>query len=181
MTRGRILRPLAAFLLAIGAIALFAGCGEEETLDVEEGEPLELGELAYTVQLTRFLNPDDSEDLAYLRGQPEAPDGRGYLAVFMLVENEGDESASVSSEMEVVDTRDNRYEPVESESLFALQPGAPVPPDGELPAPDSAAATGPIQGSMVLFLVDETITEYRPAELEVGGPGGETGRVELDL
>jgi hypothetical protein len=169
-------------LLAIGGLAAVIGCGEEHSLEVEEGEPVELGELSYNVQLTRFLNPEDAEDQAYLLGRPDPPKGESYLAVFMLVENEGDEPAAVDvEEMRVVDTRDHSFEPVESESEFALTVNATVPADGELPAPDSPAASGPIQGAMVLFLVSEAITESRPVELEIPGPGGETGLVELDI
>jgi hypothetical protein len=180
MTRGR-LRPLAAVLLAIGALALVVGCGEEETLHVEEGEPLELDELAYNVQVTRFLNPEATEDAAYLRGQSPPAQGEAYLAVFMQVANEGDEPAEISDHMEVVDTRDNRFEPVENESEFALQPGALVPADGEVPEPGTVAATGPDQGALVLFLVEEAIAESRPVELEITDSDGETGVVELDL
>jgi hypothetical protein len=181
MTRGP-LRRLLSFVAVSATLALGAGCGEEESLEVEEGEPVELGELSYNVQLTRFLNPAVSEDEAYLHGQPEAPAGQSYLAVFMLIENEGDEPGPVDpGEMRIVDTRDSSFEPVESTSEYALQPGATVPADGELPEPGSIAASGPIQGSMVLFLVREEITENRPVELEIPGPTGETGLVELDI
>lgn len=85
---------LLAGLLAVGLIA--TGCGEEEEeLDVEEGVPVELGELRYNVQITRFLNPHDAEDRAYLRGEREAPANEEYLAVFMTVENEGDSAAKL--------------------------------------------------------------------------------------
>jgi hypothetical protein len=180
MTRGPRLRALAV-LLAIGALIIGPGCGEEHSLEVEEGEPLELGDLAYTIQLTRFLNPQDSEDRAYLQGQPEVPEGESYLGVFMLIENEGDEPAPAGiDEMRIVDTRDNHFGPVESESEFALRSGATVPGDGELPQPDTPAASGPIQGSLVLFLVRDEITENRPVELEIEREG-ETGLVELDI
>jgi hypothetical protein len=182
MARGsrRTLGPLAATVLAVGVLGL-AGCGEEESHEVEEGEPLELGELAYNVELTRFLNPADPEDAAYLRGQPEARRGESYLGVFMRIENEGDEAAPVSDHMEVLDTRDNRFDLVESESEFALQPDSVVPADGELPAPGTAPSTGPVQGSLVLFLVEDTITENRPVELEISDSSGESGLIELDI
>ena len=34
---------------------------------------------------------------------------------------------------------------------------------------------------MVLFLIDTAATENRPLELEIPGPDGETGTVELDI
>ena len=49
----RLMRLGLAALLLVAAL-LVVGCGEEEGLDVAEGEPVELGELLYNVQLTRF-------------------------------------------------------------------------------------------------------------------------------
>ena len=70
--------PLAILLvLALRRRRVAAGCGEEEELHVIEGEPLELGELRYNVQITRFLNPDDPEDQGYLVGQEPPEPGRG--------------------------------------------------------------------------------------------------------
>lgn len=164
------------------AATLAAGCGEEKELDVVEGEPVELGELLYNVQITRFVNPNDPEDEAYLRGQPRSGPDEEYLAVFMTVENEGDSPARLPDEMTVRDTRDNTFEPVESRSAFALDLGGTLPAGDEVPAPGTPAASGPINGAMVLFLVDRTVTENRPIELEIPFPsGGEEARVELDI
>ncbi len=49
-----------------------SACGEEEESEVVEGEPIEVAGLEYNVQITRFLNPDDTEDAEYLVGQPPA-------------------------------------------------------------------------------------------------------------
>jgi hypothetical protein len=175
--------PVVTLLLTIAALALAAvaaGCGEEEGLEVVEGEPVELGELSYNVQLTRFLNPDDTEDGEYLVDQPEPPTGSEYLGVFMTIANESEEAVASSSGYEVVDTLDARFEPVESESPYALDIGATVPPEEEIPLPDTTAQAGPVQGAMLLFLVDEAVTENRPLELEIHS-GAETGTVELDI
>ena len=51
-----------------------------EPAEVVEGEPLELGELDYNVQITRFLNPDDAEDAEYLVGQPPRRPGTSTSA-----------------------------------------------------------------------------------------------------
>jgi hypothetical protein len=171
---------LVAALLA-GALTV-AGCGEdEEELDVIEGEPVELGELRYNVQITRFLNPNDPEDEAYLVGQPDASPDEEHLGVFMTIENESDSSVQLPDEMTVVDTRDNKYDPRESESVYALELGATLEGGDELPAPDTPAATGPINGAMVLFLVNRSVTENRPIELEIPSSTGEEARVELDI
>jgi hypothetical protein len=67
----------------------------------------------------------------------------------------------------VVDTRGNEYEPLESDSEFAFPLGAELGGGDELPAPDTPAASGPIKGGMILFLVDRAVTENRPIELEI--------------
>ena len=169
-----------AFALVAGA--LVAGCGEDtEELEVVEGEPVELGELLYNVQITRFLNPNASEDQAYLRGQPELSPDEEYLAVFMTVENEGDEPERLPEEMTITDTRDNTYEPLRSNSEYALELGVAVAAGDEVPAPDSPAASGPIKGGMVLFRVDRAVTENRPIALHIRSESGEEAEVELDI
>jgi hypothetical protein len=173
---------LVVAMLALAG-GLVAGCGDdEEELDVEEGVPVELGELLYNVQITRFLNPGDPEDEAYLVGQPEAQPDQEYLGVFMTIENEGDETVTVPEDMRIVDTRGNEYEPLDSDSEFALPLGIRLPGGDELPAPDTPAASGPIQGGMILFLVDRTVTENPPIELEItSSSSDDEARVQLDI
>jgi hypothetical protein len=169
--------------MVVAALALTAGCGsDEEKLDVIEGEPVELGELLYNVQITRFLNPSDPEDDAYLRGQPVPSSDQEYLAVFMTIDNEGDSPAELPHEMTIRDTRDNTFKPLESDSVYALALGETLGPGDEVPGPGTPAASGPIQGAMVLFRVDNTVTENRPIELEIPSEsGGDEARVELDI
>lgn len=176
-----ILALLALALVAAAPAGVLAGCGEEEEETHVEGEPVEVDGLSYNVQLTRFLNPGDPEDSSYLAGEPPAPPGKQYLGVFMVIENETSGPARVAREMTVADTRGNPYRPVGSTSDYALQLGAEVPPGGELPRPGTTAAAGPIQGAMVLFLVDQDVTENRPVTLEIPSEHGEPGHVELDI
>jgi hypothetical protein len=203
--------PLAIFLaLALCAALVVAGCGgEEEELQVVEGEPLELGELAYNVQITRFLNPDDPEDKGYLAGQQPPEPGQAFLGVFLTIENDGDEAADIPYNFKVRDTQASEsasqgvgiYDPVPSSSVYALQlPGqdesasggfeegavedlqpTTIPAGDEIPIPDSTAAEGVIGGAMLLFLVDQEVAENRPLELEVPGEAGEHGTIELDI
>lgn len=173
-----------ALLLAglVAALALLAGCGDDENKnEAVEGEPLELGELLYNVQITRFLNPSNRDDAAYLEGLEEAPPGQEYLAVFMRINNEGSETERVPLTFTVMDSRGTEYEPLELDNPFALEFGAAIEPDGTVPVPDTPAASGPIKGSMVLFLVDQSASENRPLVLEIPGPDGETGHIELDI
>ena len=80
----------------------------------------------------------------------------------------------------VSDTLENEYLPVESESPFALEIGAPVPAEEALPLPDTTAQTGPNQGSLLIFSVDDEVSENRPLKLEIESDG-ELGEVILDI
>ena len=74
-----------------------------------EGEPIELGELAYNVQITRFLNPDDTEDSEYLRRPAAAAArARSYLGVFLVIENETEEARPSATDYVVIDTLEQR-------------------------------------------------------------------------
>jgi hypothetical protein len=181
------MRAKVAFILGLVALLVampLAGCGEEEgeeALESVEGEPLHLGELIYNVAITRFLNPNDTSDQEYLVGQPPEPPGQSYLAVFLLITNDSDDEAfQVADDFTVTDASGRLYEPLESESPYALELGATVEPDGAIPEPDTTAAEGPIQGAMLLFLVDDDVSEERPLELEIESTEG-TGIVELDI
>ena len=168
---------LACVLSALGV----AACGnDEDDVTVKEGEAVKLGDLLYNVQITRFLNPNDSEDASYLEGKPDAPASKAYLAVFMTVENEGDDPVTIPGDFEIEDTRGDTYRSVPSDRAYALKPDTALGPGDELPKSGTAAASGPIQGAMVLFLIDESATENRPLELKIPSPSGD-GRVELDI
>jgi hypothetical protein len=171
-----------ALLAALSTLGLaLVACGSDEATVVVEGEPAELGELAYNVQLTRFLNNHDVEDAEYLVGKPEPEPGTSYLGVFLTITNENkDEPQDSADGYTVVDTIGNKFEPEDSESPYALDIGAEVPKESQLPIPDSTAATGPNQGALLLFLVDDTVSENRPLELEIDSPDG-SGVVELDI
>jgi hypothetical protein len=201
--------PLIVLALALCAAVVAAGCGgDDEELNVVEGEPLELGDLAYNVQITRFLNPDDAEDEGYLAGQERPDPGMAYLAVFLTIENDAGEAQDVPYAFRVRDTQADPtatsgtgiYSPIPSASVYALQlpgqdqsaaggitPGevddlqpTKVPADGEIPIPDSTAAEGVIGGAMLLFLVDQEVAENRPLELSVPGED-DSGTIELDI
>src|ERR671912_2605030 len=87
-------RPLQSLLALLALLALAVGasaCGyESDSHHVEEGAPVELGELHYNVTFSRYLNPNDSEDEAFLVGQKEAPKGETYFGVFFAVQNDSD-------------------------------------------------------------------------------------------
>jgi hypothetical protein len=180
MSRPRLI-ALAAALLALLAMPLLAACGDEESLDVKEGEPVTVDDFEYNVVISRFLNPDDTEDGDYLVGQRPLQGDELYLGIFMTVANDGDADASLPRDFTVVDTQGKEYAPLDSSSAYALPLGATVAPGEEYPIPDSTAAVGPIEGAMVLFRITQASTEDRPLELEIHSNTGEDGRVELDI
>ena len=148
---------------------------------MKEGEPVEADELSYNVVISRFLNPDDVEDSAYLVGQPEAPAGEEYFGVFMQVHNEGDEEVTIPEAFRVIDTLETVYDPAPSESPYALPLGEALGPDEELPEANSIGQDGPTGGSLLLFLIEESSTENRPLEFEIPLPSGKLGLIELDI
>jgi hypothetical protein len=69
---------------------------------------------------------------------------------------------------------------VESNTVFALDLGSEVEGDESVPAVDTAAAEGPVQGAVVLFLIPTIAEQNRPLEMTLEADGDE-GKVELDL
>jgi hypothetical protein len=181
-----LMRPGRTGALAVAiALALVGavGCGDELGKEAEEGVPIKLGDLEFNVQLTRFLNPADPEDAEYLAGQKlPPPAGKSYLAVFMRIDNRGDSPVTLPSpaQLSIVDTTGAAFQALPSSTDYAVPLGSPVSGGGEVPAPGTAGASGPAQGSIVLFLVDQSVPENRPLDLEVEYQG-ETGTVELDI
>ncbi len=176
----RLTALLAALALAAAALGV-AGCGyESEHKDVVEGEPVELGDLTYNAIFSRFLNPDDTEDAEYLVGQPEPPPGSTYFGVFLEVQNETDETQRVADHFKIIDIDHREFESLESESPYAFPKGAELEEHEQIPILDSTAQTGPIEGSVVLFLLPASASDNRPLLLEVPGDEG-PAEITLDL
>jgi hypothetical protein len=177
----RIVLPLLA-ALALAAAALGASaCGSEsDSKDVVEGQPVTLGELEYNVIFSRFLNPNDNEDSAYLVGQPETPPGSAYFGVFVEIQNESEEAQTLADSFTITDADHETFEALESESLYALPFGGEVESQEQIPILDSTAEQGPIEGSLILFELPASASENRPLVLSIPGPDG-PATVTLDL
>jgi len=173
---------LVPLLLAALTLALFASaCGyESHEKDVVEGEPVELGELSYNVIFSRFLNPSDNEDSAYLVGQPPVPAGSAYFGVFFEVQNESEEPQKLADSLTIEDAGHEKFEAIPSESLYALPLGDEVESQEQIPVLDSTPQQGPIEGSLALFLLPASASQNRPLTLHIPGPEG-PGEVTLDL
>jgi hypothetical protein len=185
----RLLRLLPLVLLA--ALTLTA-CGnrdevEERAIGEIESHYMRVGELRYQVQISRQLNPNDTEDAYYLRGVPEDEaelDGRDetWFGVFIRVENPTDEQLTPTTQFEIEDTLENVYEPIELEEANAFRyTPRPLGPGGLLPAPSSPAGQGTINGALLLFKIKRESYENRPLEFVVSAPGEDSRGVDLDL
>jgi hypothetical protein len=178
----RFLLPLLAALALCALAPALSACGySSNSKDVVEGEPVKLGELEYNVTFSRYLNPNDTEDSAYLVGQKPPPNGSAYFGIFFEVQNESDQSLTLPSTLTITDAEHKTYDLVPSESLYALPLGGKVEPHEQVPVLDSTAQLGPIEGSVALFLLPGEASDNRPLTLHIPAPNGETGSVTLDL
>lgn len=177
----KILRALITTALAAALAMLLGACAEEEHHDVVEGQAAQLGDLEYKVVFSRPLNINDVEDRSYLPDRNPPPPGSSYLGVFIQIENTADEGTEqLPEEMTVVDTEGQRFQPLESESVFALDLGGELGPGDQAPALDSTAQTSPVSGALLVYEVPDEAVENRPLELVI--PGAEDdARVELDI
>jgi hypothetical protein len=187
----RPIRLLALLALLAGVLAT-AGCGANTTQTqkgavTDEGEYLELGGLKYQVQISRYLNPADTEDSAYLKGLPSGVKlGTDdiWFGVFMRVENDGSKPEASSSDYEITDTQHNTFRPVPLDAKvneFAYVPTT-LQPTAIVPSSDSIAGQGVIQGVLVLFRLKESDLQNRPLTLHIAkGSTGPSTSVDLDL
>jgi hypothetical protein len=178
--RGALILAFVLVLTLVGA----AGCGGEDIgHEADEGVPIKLGELEFNVQETRFLNPSQADDSEYLQGQQlPTPAGKSYLGVFLTIHNDGDHAVRLptDSEVSVTDTTGAAYETLPSDTDFSAPLGTELAGGADVPAPGTAAASGPVQGALMLFLVDQAVNENRPLKLEIEFEG-EAGEIVLDI
>ena len=189
-------RAASACALALLALAL-PGCGSQAESSPagrsseahREGLFVEAGDLHYRVLITRQLNPRDPGDRDYYSG-PEAPAGSLLYGVFLDVCNQDDEPHLAARDFRVVDTRGTEFEPIEIEqehSIYRYEPRE-LQPDECIPKADTAAASGPIAGSLLLFQFPAAAIENRPLALEIMPPASYGGvreelveEIDLDL
>lgn len=182
MPRPCRLASLLSAALALAALALFvSACGySSDSKEVVEGEPVKLGELRYNVVFSRFLNPNDNEDAAYLVGQPPPPNGSTYFGIFLEVQNKSEETQTLADSFTITDADEERFDAIPTESLYAFPFGGEVESQEPVPPPDSTPQQGAIEGSLVLFKLPASASENRPLTLSIAGPEG-PAEVKLDL
>ncbi|HEY7953621.1 MAG TPA: hypothetical protein VID70_11630 [Solirubrobacteraceae bacterium] len=199
MARIRLpLRPLLA-LVALAAVFALSACGDSHTKvsgGTYAGESganapyLDVGPLVYEVQLSRQLNPFDTEDSTYLVGlspaQQHLAPGEEWFGVFLQVYNNSEVGhlAAGALSMRITDTQGNVYRPTipNTTNPFAYRAGF-VPAKGRIPALDTVAADGPTQGALLLYKIKIISLDNRPLELHLVDPVDptQTASAELDV
>jgi len=181
---------------AVCALAL-AACGnanQRETTGTYAGEGglpapyLDVGPLAYQVQISRELNPYESEDQAFLEGLPASVQalrpGEEWFAVFLQVYNETSKPHPASTEISLYDTQGNVYYPIVPTGYnpFVYR-GGEVPAHTRLPEPDSIAGESQTQGEALLFKLKVASLANRPIEIKIVNPENpsEVATAELDV
>jgi hypothetical protein len=187
--------PLAAIALLL--VLVLGACGDSHTkvstgtYAGESGQNapyLDVGPLVYEVQLSRELNPTNSEDASYLQGlsaaERQLAPGQEWFAVFVQVYNNTSGALPSATELTISDTQGNSYIPVVPSQInpFAYRPQT-VPAKGQLPKPDTTADSGPTQGALLLYKIQTVSLDNRPLILKIVDPTDptETASAELDV
>ncbi|MGI8863469.1 MAG: hypothetical protein ACR2JH_03580 [Solirubrobacteraceae bacterium] len=184
------LRRLASLLAGALTLALgLAACGDKvshPTVADNEGVYVDAGAVSYQVQVSRQLNPYNSEDRQYLNGvdsPPPKPD-QEWFAVFLYAKNETHSNQTTTDSFDITDTQGNQYFPVAvnpSVNPYAWT-AQTLQPLGTEPAPDTTAAFGPTQGALLLFKLDVSVYSSRPLTLEINSSDqAQPAVVSLDL
>jgi hypothetical protein len=192
----RLRKPILALPAVLAAVALGA-CGDSHTkvtTGTYAGESganapyLDVGPLKYEVQLSRELNPANSEDSAYLKGlgaaERKLEPGQEWFAVFVAVYNTTGHSERATETMTISDTEGNVYAPIVPGSVneYAYRGGV-VPSKEQLPPPDTTPYFGPTQGSLLLYKIKVLSLDNRPLEIKITNPEdlAESANAELDV
>jgi hypothetical protein len=181
------MRIVLAAALALSLAGFVSACGGSDDLSgIDEGQSFELNGLRYNVVYDRFLNPAQTEDSQYLKGLPAPPQGKAYYSVFILVKNDGNDTITLPNQGDITMTDtvqpQDTFTPIDNSATdYGFPFGQTLAKDDEVPDPDSIAASGPTEGSLVLFLVDQGVTENRPLDLHIDNQGPEDATVKLDV
>jgi hypothetical protein len=182
-------------LLACCALLALGGCGDSHTkvsTGTYAGESgasapyLNVGPLTYQVQLSRQLNPADTEDASYLQGlaplQRALTRSQEWFAVFVQVFNNDSRALPLALTPTIADTQGLTYAPIvpNASNGFAYRAGT-VPPDGRIPLPDSIAGYGPTQGALLLYKIQIASLDNRPLKITFVDPNNASERATAEL
>ena len=144
----KLLLPLLAALALVAIAVGVSACGYSSDCAraSTRAQTVTLGELQYTVVFSRFLNPNDTEDSAYLVGQPPPTNGSTYFGVFFEVQNKSEDTQTLPTTLTITDADDQTYDALHSESLYAFPFGGEVESAGTDPGPRLDPPAGPDRG-----------------------------------
>jgi hypothetical protein len=191
------LRKLSLTLPALLAVLVLGACGDSHskvttgTYAGESGQNapyLDVGPLIYEVQLSRELNPNNTEDAAYLEGlspsESKLEPGQEWFMVSLQVYNNHSQPFQGASAISITDTQDNTYTPIlpGPSNAYAYRAGA-IPAKGQIPLAGTTAAYAPTQGAVLLFKIQVVSLDNRPLELKITDPENlaESATAELDV
>ncbi len=190
-------RKSAPLVLALVAALAFSACGSSHTrvtTGTYAGESgaaapyLNVGTLVYQVQLSRQLNPSNTEDAGYLEGLTPAQrlllPGQEWFAVFLQVYNHNSVTLPASTAITIYDTQGNVYAPImpDLSNPYAYR-GGPVPARAMIPELDTTQSFGPTQGALVLYKIHTVSLDNRPIKVRIESPSGlgQTASAVLDV
>ena len=186
----RRLPRLLVLTFAVACALFVSACGHKQAIVTQgatEGTYIDVDQLKYQIQISRYLNASDVEDRSYLKGLPASIPQPGpdetWFAVFIRVSNNTDKAIPTADDFQIVDTQNNVYRPVPLDpksNEFVYQPTT-LAPKGFVPTPNSVPAEGVINGSLLLFKVKTVSLQNRPLEFRFRGGSGATGVVDLDV
>lgn len=194
----RPLGKLALVALLLAAVLALSACSDDSHTRVttgtyagESGQNapyLNVGPLIYEVQLSRELNPYDTEDAAYLTGLTPAQrflrPGEEWFGVFMQVYNNSSTPHLAATNLTIADTQQNVYRPIVPAltNEFAYRGGL-LAAKSRIPALNTVAANGPTQGALLLYKIKIVSLDNRPLELKIVDPldPSQTASAELDV
>jgi hypothetical protein len=174
--------------LMIGLVA-FTGCNNtRENKAGREGLPEKIGNIEYNVFITRELNLKDVEDSGYYKG-PEAPPGYALYGVFLQACNQNTSGPhwTAAGNFEIEDTQGNRFRPLRMarDNIWGYRPVS-LGHESCIPTPGSLPASGPTNGSLLVFKLPLQTLENRPLDLRITAPQNAAGQrdsgiIELDI
>jgi hypothetical protein len=187
--------PLA--LLALLAVLGLSACGDSHTKvstgtyagEAGKAAPyLNVGPLLYQVQVSRQLNPANSEDASYLQGLSAAErklePGQEWFAMFIQVYNNTSQPHQDATDFTITDTQENTYTPLalNEANQYAYRPGT-VAAKGQIPKQGTVADDFGPQGALLLFKIQVASLDNRPFELKILNPENpaESASATLDV
>lgn len=184
LTRIRFLRAAWPGLLA--ATFVVAGCGGAPDHDAPSGTTVVQDGVAYSVQTSRALNPQDPDDGALLQGvrgakRLDGPDTT-LMVVFLQASDEASGTRNAVTAPELVDAFGRVFRPLDLPAGNALAyHGGRLSSGQQIPDPRSDAAEGPADGAALVYrLPTDVFLTDRPFTLRFGAGDG-AASVELDL